>query len=486
MNIWNAITIGFKEIWAHKFRSALTMLGIILGVSSLVASSALVKGMENGMKEALVQVGGLEKVSIERQEVPPHQRHLEDQAVGITIHDVHALKRSAPLIKLVNPEMYMTSGRGFGGEGTRLTRGTRMYRERFLVVAGTWPTALEMNSHVIQYGRMFNEIDDEYAWNVCVIGTRIRDELFGSPEEIGYEINPVGEYININNQPFRVIGMFQHYESDQDRKLRELEAKQPKQEATGPERRRGWGSSRGMPSASSWVYGRKNATIYMPLNTMWVKFRSAGGSGFAAAGTSSGGSGGGASSTNSTPDPRLSRLDIKVADIEVLEPALQQAKNVLMHTHKGIEDFAFQTQENWSEGITMAIRNARISGGFVAAISLIVGGIGIMNIMLASITERVREIGIRKAVGATHLNVFVQILVESIVIAVLGGIAGLVTSYGVVNLLSFLSPTENTPVITVQAMLIAFVFSVCIGVLAGLLPAMKAAKLDPIQALRYE
>jgi putative ABC transport system permease protein len=190
--------------------------------------------------------------------------------------------------------------------------------------------------------------------------------------------------------------------------------------------------------------------------------------------------------TNSAPDPRLSLINVKVSDIDLLEPALQQAKNVLMHTHKGIEDFSFMTQENWSENITSAIRNARLSGGIISIISLLVGGIGIMNIMLASITERIREIGIRKAIGATHTNIFIQILVESLVIALLGGLAGLATSYALVELLARVSPADNTPIITPNAMLVAFSFSAVVGVLAGIIPAFKAAKLDPIQALRYE
>ncbi|HET7623625.1 MAG TPA: FtsX-like permease family protein, partial [Verrucomicrobiae bacterium] len=112
--------------------------------------------------------------------------------------------------------------------------------------------------------------------------------------------------------------------------------------------------------------------------------------------------------------------------------------------------------------------------------------IGIMNIMLASITERIREIGIRKAIGATSVDIFVQILVESIVIAILGGIAGLITSVLLVNLLGYISPTDNLPQITAGACIVAFSFSVAIGVIAGLVPAFKAARLDPIQALRYE
>jgi putative ABC transport system permease protein len=457
MNLWNTITIGFKEIWANKFRSFLTMLGIILGVSSLVAMSALVKGMENGMREALVAIGGLEKVRVEEQDIPAYQQHIADQAVGCTMNDVYALQRSAPLIKLVTPEM--------GLRRVTANRDEKVFNPFWFV--GTWPTALEMNQHVIEYGRMFNEIDDRYARNVCVIGTATRDALFGAPEQVGREINPVGEQININNQRFKIIGMFQHYESEQDRKARELaKLKPPEPAPKGPVRLRGWGGGRGR-GGNSWVFYMKNGTIYIPLNTMWIKFRSSSGA-------------------NNIPDPRLSSLSIKVADLEHFEPALQQARNVMMHTHKGIEDFSFRTQENWSEGITAAIRNARMSGGIISAISLLVGGIGIMNIMLASITERVREIGIRKAVGATFSDVFIQILIESVVIAVVGGFAGLLASKGLVNLLSMLSPTENTPVITVEAMFLAFGFSVCVGILAGIFPAFKAAKLNPIQALRYE
>jgi putative ABC transport system permease protein len=109
-----------------------------------------------------------------------------------------------------------------------------------------------------------------------------------------------------------------------------------------------------------------------------------------------------------------------------------------------------------------------------------------MNIMLASITERVREIGVRKAVGATFTDIFIQILVESVVIAVIGGVAGLIASKGLVNLLTLVSPADYTPVITVEAMLLAFSFSVGVGILAGIFPGLKAARLHPIQALRYE
>ncbi len=134
------------------------------------------------MKEALIAIGGLEKVRVEEQDIPVWQQHMADQAVGTTMSDVHALLHSAPLITMVVPEMRTRN--------ITMTRAGKSISPWNFI--GTWPNSVELNQHVIAHGRMFNEIDDELARNVCVIGTAVRNALFGSPEQIGREIIPIG------------------------------------------------------------------------------------------------------------------------------------------------------------------------------------------------------------------------------------------------------------------------------------------------------
>jgi putative ABC transport system permease protein len=459
MNFWNTMFIGMKEIWAHKFRSLLTMLGIILGVSSLVAMSALVKGMENGMKEALVAMGGLEKIRVEFQDdLPPHQRHLADQIPGLLMKDVYSLQSGAPLVENVTPIVEQH------GYRTRINVTYRNKRARPWRLYGTWPGILDLEDHRVEHGRMFNEIDNEEARSVCVIGIELRNDLFGDPEKTGEEIIPVGQTIRINGQPFTIVGMFEHYMTEKEKKEKELAKLQAQQNPQGGVVR---DKGRGSSGPSGYVFRLKNNSIFIPLKTMMIQFRTAAG-------------------LDEKADPRLSGIYMKVRDISLLETALQQIRNVLQVSHNGIEDWSFRTEEDLADGIQVTIKNFRMSGVIIAAIALVVGGIGIMNIMLASVSERVREIGIRKAVGATTTDIFVQIIIESVVIALIGGIMGLAVSVALVDSITAFTPTENNPVITGEAMLFAWGCSAMVGIIAGMIPAVKASKLHPIQALKYD
>jgi putative ABC transport system permease protein len=330
MTFYIALLIGLKEVWTHKFRSILTMLGIVLGVSSLVAMAAIVKGMENGMKEAMIAMGGLNKVLIREQEVPASQEHLRDLAPGRTLRDVMALRASAPLLTVISPEMAV-----YGAVVSRA--GKDHYPSE---VVGAWPQVLDMNLYEIEHGRFFTDLDEEYAQSVCVIGTGIRDELFGNPRDTGREILPIGERILIN-------GSALHHRGDVPA-LRERAGPtaagaaknepKPAPQAGGVTRQRGWRSKH-------WdAFWRKNNVVYMPLNTAWVKFRSAVGTrrhtGAEAFGHRHQGEG-----------PRAPGGG-----------AAAGAERLLM-THNGIEDFTFETQENRLEDINLRIRNARSAAG---------------------------------------------------------------------------------------------------------------------------
>jgi ABC-type antimicrobial peptide transport system permease subunit len=187
---------------------------------------------------------------------------------------------------------------------------------------------------------------------------------------------------------------------------------------------------------------------------------------------------------------RLSGLGLRIGDADRLRDAVEQTERTMLAAHKGLRDFAISTNEQTLEDFRKTEAAFKLSLGGVAGISLFVGGIGIMNVMLASINERIREIGVRKAVGARGSDLFLQFLSEAAVISVVGGLIGLVVSMGIVALMNYILmqalPTGAVATLDWVIMAQGLAFSVVVGLVAGVYPALRAASLDPIEALRHE
>lgn len=447
MNLVLGTSIALREIWNHKFRSFLTMLGVILGVACLLATMALLNGIAKGMRETLANTGGLERIQIESKEPSEHLANLAFLSPGITLADVRALRRGAPLIDLVAAE---------SNTGAAISHGGITIRQR---VNGGMPEWAEMGKYTIQHGRMISQLDLDRGHRVAVLGHAIVSQLWPNDPNV----NPVGQTIWINGRSFSVIGTFPRFETEQARVQRERGLRQAASAGSGRSSNRGRGR---------WdPYWHKNSALLIPITTMIQEFKSAQLD---------------ANNNDAGPNYRLDVLSIRVRDTERIEEAIAQARKVIETTHRGIDDFQFSTREDWFESIERSVQSTRASGGLIAAISLLVGGIGIANIMLASITERVREIGIRCAVGAKASDIFSQFLVESTFIGMIGGILGLAASLGMIQILVLVAPNENAPIIDLQSVFLSFGAAVAIGILSGIYPAWRAARLNPIEALRYQ
>ena len=400
------LTVALGALRANKLRSALTMLGIVIGVAAVIAMVALGTGAQQAVKERISALGTT-LISIRPEQQRGQGVVIADQQVKLTMRDAAAIEERATNVVAVQPEMARTF------QVTYLNRNTATQ------VVGTSANYLEVRKYKVQAGRMFTRGEDEGKQRVAVAGPAVVTALgLEAPEAL------VGETIRIRGIQFTVIGV--------------LESK---------------GQSMG------WM--NPDDQVLIPLNT--ARFRVHG-------------------------SDRLRSINVLATSEDRIPDAMADVQKILRREHRLRQgqpnDFQMQSQADFLStlGETTQVFTFLLSG--IAAVSLLVGGIGIMNIMLVSVTERTREIGIRKALGATRRNVLLQFLIEAIVLCCMGGVIGiLVGSVGAY----VMSQTAgwNTQV-SPGAIGLAFAFSAIVGILFGVWPARRAAVLDPIVALRYE
>jgi len=405
MNIWENIRNALGAIGSNKMRSGLTMLGIIIGVASVVLMVAIGQGTQKSVTSQLESLGTNLLTISPGKASQSNVRFSGGSTSTLPSDDVDAIKKYVTGLSGIEPESSSRQQLIYGSQNTSTS------------VVGTTTDYPSVRNVTVEYGSFFTEKNLTNADKVVVLGSDTASTLFID------DPSPLGKNIHIGNQIFTVIGI--------------LESK-----------------------GSSGMSNRDEIAI-IPLTTMQRRI---------------------------TGSDTLSSISVSVANEDDITYQQQVITAVLMNAH-GItdaddQDFSVLSQADAVETLNEVTGTFTLLLGGIAAISLVVGGIGVMNIMLVSVTERTREIGIRKAIGAKKRDILLQFLVESTVLSVMGGVIGILISV----LGSWIIKTYFSLDATVAtySVILAFAFSVGVGIFFGLLPAWQAAKLRPIEALRYE
>jgi putative ABC transport system permease protein len=404
MLLGETVAVALQSIRANLLRSVLTMLGIIIGVGAVITMVALGSGAQKAVQDRIAALGA-NVFTVMAGQASLGGIRITDRTI-LSTDDYDALRRDAPLLKAVVPEMQQSLQVKYGNQNSNVN------------VIGTTANYTDVKNYTLPYGRMFTAGEDAARQRTAVLGAAVPRMLGGNPAGM------IHQTLLIRGIPFEVIGVL---------------------------------SEKG----SAGGFGNPDEQILIPLNT--ARYRVFGSN-------------------------RIRTFSVQVADSVPIEQGMVDLERVLRREHKirpgGDNDFTIRNQQDvlaTQEQATQVFTSLLAS---IAAVSLLVGGIGIMNIMLVSVTERTREIGVRKALGATRLNIMMQFLIEALTLCLLGGILGIILGIGTAVLLA--KVMQWNTLISPMSVAIAFVFSAAVGLFFGIWPARKASMLDPIVALRYE
>jgi putative ABC transport system permease protein len=425
VRLQRAVRLGLKSLWLHRLRSLLTVLGIVFGVCSVIAMLAIGEGASYEAQEAIKSLGSQNIILTSVK--PPEDQKVSDKAsqsyvlnYGITHKDVNRIRATIPGVTVVLPARVI---REYVWNISR-----RVDTE----VCGTVSWYPEMRNHRVAQGRFFTENDMDAQASVCVLGAEMVPALF--PLE-----SPLGRHVRVGGDYYQVIGIME-----------------PQGRAPGGDAL----EERNKPAAHRMFIPL--ATARMRYGDVLMRMRAG---------------------SFEAERVELHEVTVKVDKLERVVPVAEAIKQVMERNHKK-PDYQIEVP---LEKLRQAERTKRVFNivlGSIAAISLLVGGIGIMNIMLASVTERTREIGIRRALGARRRDIITQFLVETVLLAGVGGILGVLLGVIIPFIVSHTAGMKT--IITVWSPILAFGISALVGVVFGIYPAMRAAEMDPVEALRHE
>lgn len=410
MRLGESLRSGFKSLLHNKLRSILTMLGIVIGIFSVIMFTSIGEGVKAQVTSQVESLGAnLLYVLPGRVEINPHKQESKlgiqntgfGQAANTLIYeDVLKLKK----------EKHVRAVTGLINGVDRLDKLKIM-----VSTTGTDEDLRQISSLRLRYGRFISKDDREKAARVAVIGDQANKEIFGGD-------NSVSRTFKLNGLDYEVIGV--------------LDYKKPENMGPGGE--------------------DINVKIYLPITEL----------------------------LNRQKDKNVSQIIAQAQSADQVNSAQKVIEGAMLENHRK-EEFSILKQQDMLNAINNILGILTAGLGGIAAISLLVGGIGIMNIMLVSVTERTREIGVRKAIGASRRDILIQFVIEAVFLSVIGGLLGLAGGVGGAKLLSEAVPSIQTQV-SVPAIIIAISFAVLVGVFFGVYPATKAARLNPIEALRSE